>query len=342
MKYFDFRSDTVTLPTESMRKAMYTAEVGDDVYGDDPTVRLLEEKSAALLNKEAALFVPSGTFGNQLAVLTHTKRGDEVLLGDNCHIVMHEVGAAALISGVQLRQVPTINGAMNPQQVEKMIRAEDLHYPDTGLICVENAHSSGTVIKLSEMRSIYQMAKAHHIPVHLDGARLFNAAIALGVEAHELATYADTVMFCLSKGLCAPVGSMLVGSRTFIERARKNRKLMGGGLRQAGILAAAGIVALDEMIDRLAIDHELAKQLAEKLSTIEGITVLDDRLDINMVFVKIRMKMGDDAFVESLLNKGLKINGPEDGEYRFVTNYWTPDEAIDLLVESIRTFLEDK
>lgn len=342
MKYFDFRSDTVTLPTESMRKAMYTAEVGDDVYGDDPTVRLLEEKSAALLNKEAALFVPSGTFGNQLAVLTHTKRGDEVLLGDSCHIVMHEVGAAALISGVQLRQVPTINGSMNLHQIEKMIRVEDLHYPDTGLICIENAHSSGTVIKLSEMRSIYQMAKSHHVPVHLDGARLFNAAIALGVEAHELATCADSVMFCLSKGLCAPVGSMLVGSRAFIERARKNRKLMGGGLRQAGILAAAGIVALDEMVGRLATDHELAKQLAEKLSAVEGITVLDDRLDINMVFVKIKMKMSDEAFVESLLNKGLKINGPEDGEYRFVTNYWTPEEAIELLVQSIKTCLEGK
>lgn len=342
MKYFDFRSDTVTLPTESMRKAMYTAEVGDDVYGDDPTVRLLEEKSAALLNKEAALFVPSGTFGNQLAVLTHTKRGDEVLLGDSCHIVMHEVGAAALISGVQLRQVPTINGSMNLHQIEKMIRVEDLHYPDTGLICIENAHSSGTVIKLSEMRSIYQMAKSHHVPVHLDGARLFNAAIALGVEAHELATCADSVMFCLSKGLCAPVGSMLVGSRAFIERARKNRKLMGGGLRQAGILAAAGIVALDEMVGRLATDHELAKQLAEKLSAVEGITVLDDRLDINMVFVKIKMKMSDEAFVESLLNKGLKINGPEDGEYRFVTNYWTPEEAIELLVQSVKTCLEGK
>lgn len=342
MKYFDFRSDTVTLPTESMRKAMYTAEVGDDVYGDDPTVRLLEEKSAALLNKEAALFVPSGTFGNQLAVLTHTERGDEVLLGDSCHIVMHEVGAAALISGVQLRQVPTINGSMNLHQIEKMIRVEDLHYPDTGLICIENAHSSGTVIKLSEMRSIYQMAKSHHVPVHLDGARLFNAAIALGVEAHELATCADSVMFCLSKGLCAPVGSMLVGSRAFIERARKNRKLMGGGLRQAGILAAAGIVALDEMVGRLATDHELAKQLAEKLSAVEGITVLDDRLDINMVFVKIKMKMSDEAFVESLLNKGLKINGPEDGEYRFVTNYWTPEEAIELLVQSIKTCLEGK
>lgn len=342
MKYFDFRSDTVTLPTESMRKAMYTAEVGDDVYGDDPTVRLLEEKSAALLNKEAALFVPSGTFGNQLAVLTHTKRGDEVLLGDSCHIVMHEVGAAALISGVQLRQVPTVNGSMNLHQIEKMIRVEDLHYPDTGLICIENAHSSGTVIKLSEMRSIYQMAKSHHVPVHLDGARLFNAAIALGVEAHELAACADTVMFCLSKGLCAPVGSMLVGSRAFIERARKNRKLMGGGLRQAGILAAAGIVALDEMVGRLATDHELAKQLAEKLSAVEGITVLDDRLDINMVFVKIKMKMSDEAFVESLLNKGLKINGPEDGEYRFVTNYWTPEEAIELLVQSIKTCLEGK
>ena len=195
MKCFDFRSDTVTLPTDSMRHAMFNAKVGDDVYGDDPTIIALEEISAKRLGKEAALFVPSGTFGNQLAVLTHTKRGDEVLLGDACHILMHEVGAAALISGVQLRQVPTHNGSMQIKEVARMIRTEDIHYPDTGLICVENAHSSGAVIKLSEMKAVYELAGKHNIPVHLDGARIFNAAHALGVDVKEIATYADSIMF---------------------------------------------------------------------------------------------------------------------------------------------------
>lgn len=340
MQYLDFRSDTVTLPTENMRKAMYNAIVGDDVYGDDPTVKALEEMSAAILGKEAALFVPSGTFGNQLAVLTHTKRGDEVLLGDTCHIMMHEVGAAGLISGVQLRQVPTRNGLMRAADIERMIRSQDIHYPDTGLICIENAHSSGAVIKLSDMRAVYDIAKRHHIPVHLDGARIFNAASALGCEAKEIAALSDSVMFCLSKGLCAPVGSMLIGSKTFIERAKKNRKLLGGGMRQAGVIAAAGIVALEEMILRLADDHELAKFMAEALSEIEGVTVLDDRLDINMVFCKIRLKISENAFVDKLLENGIKVNGSEDGEFRFVTNYWTDRKAVEKLIEVIKSIME--
>lgn len=327
------------MPTDNMRLAMFNAEVGDDVYGDDPTIIELEEKSAKLLGKEAALFVPSGTFGNQLAVLTHTKRGDEVLLGDACHILMHEVGAAALISGVQLRQIPTHNGSMLIKDVSRMIRTDDIHYPDTGLICIENAHSSGAVIKISEMKAIYELAERHGIPVHLDGARVFNAAHALGVDVKEIASYADTIMFCLSKGLCAPVGSMLVGSTAFIGRARKNRKLMGGGLRQAGFLAAAGIIALDEMVDRLGMDHELAKYLAEKLSEIDAITVMEDRLDINMVFCKIKMKHSEETFVEKLQQAGIKINGSEDGEFRFVTNYWTPIEAVDKLCKVIKDIL---
>lgn len=342
MKYFDFRSDTVTLPTDKMRRAMFEAEVGDDVYGDDPTILELEIKSASLLGKEAALFVPSGTFGNQLAILTHTKRGDEVLLGDTCHIMMHEVGAAAVISGVQLRQIPTNCGSMKIKDIANMIREEDIHYPDTGLICVENAHSSGKVIKLSEMRMIYELATNKNIPVHLDGARVFNAALALNVDVSEIAAYADSIMFCLSKGLCAPVGSMLVGSKSFIDKARKNRKLMGGGLRQAGFLAAAGIVALDEMAPRLTEDHDLAKYLAEQLSMIDGITVKEDRLDINMVFCKIKLKMSETTFVEKLYADGIKINGTEAGEFRFVTNFWTPQEAVDKLVNAIKAIMGEQ
>lgn len=339
MKYYDFRSDTVTQPTDRMREMMSKAIVGDDVYEDDPTVKALEEMSASLLGKEAALFVPSGTFGNQLAILTHTKRGDEVILGHDCHIMMHEVGAAAVISGVQLRQVQTNNGSMSTTQIESMIRASDIHYPDTGLICVENAHSCGSVINIKQMRKIYDLGQKHQIPVHLDGARLFNAAKALDVEPKALAECADSIMFCLSKGLCAPVGSMLVGSKAFIEKARKMRKLMGGGLRQVGFLAAAGIVALEDMIDHLAEDHENAKYLAERLSEIEKIEVLDNRLDINMVFVKFHKAINPEDFISNLYQKGLKINGPENGEYRFVTNYWTKREAVDLLIDAIKKYI---
>ena len=336
MKKFDFRSDTVTKPTQSMRDAMYIAEVGDDVYGDDPTVIELEKMSASLLGKEAALFIPSGTFGNQLALLTHTKRGDEVILGDACHIMMHEVGAAAVIAGVQLRTIPTMNGHMDASLVKAMIRENDIHYPDTGLICIENAHSSGAVIPLDEMAEVYKVAKEYNIPVHLDGARIFNAAVALEVPVHQIAAEADSIMFCLSKGLCAPIGSMLVGDQSFINRARKNRKLMGGGLRQVGIIAAAGLVALNEMTERLYEDHDNAKYLAGELAKIDGITVFDDRLDINMVFCEIKSIKNHELFVKSMLDKGLLINGPELGEYRFVTNYWTQKESVDLLVEAIK------
>lgn len=338
MKYYDFRSDTVTQPTDRMREMMAKALVGDDVYEDDPTVKQLETQSAKLLGKESALFVPSGTFGNQLAILTHTKRGDEVILGHDCHIMMHEVGAAAVISGVQLRQVQTNNGSMSAVEIERMIREADIHYPDTGLICVENAHSCGSVISLKQMNKIYQLAQRHHVPVHLDGARIFNAAKSLDVTPKEIAACSDSIMFCLSKGLCAPVGSMLVGSKAFIDKARKMRKLMGGGLRQVGFLAAAGIVALEDMVDHLAVDHEHAKYLAEKLSEIDKVEVLDNRLDINMVFVKFNKEL-DDQFVCDLDGKGLKINGPENGEYRFVTHYWIDKEAIDLLVKAIKNYI---
>lgn len=327
MKY-DFRSDTVTHPTEKMRQAMAQALVGDDVYGDDPTVIDLERMAAKILGKEAALFVPSGTFGNQLAILTHTKRGDEVLLGDQCHIVMHEVGGAGVISGVQLRQIPTQSGRMDLEKIMHMVREEDIHYPDTGLICLENAHSSGVVIELSEMKDIYHFAQSKEIPVHLDGARVFNAACSLGVEVKEVVKYCDSVMFCLSKGLCAPFGSILAGTEAFIKKARKYRKLMGGGLRQAGIMAAAGIVALNDMTVRLQEDHQNARMLGKYLSSIEGVDVCLDRLDLNMVFCQLNGLKDHDDFVAAMHEKGFLINGPEDGEYRFVTHYWTPEESV--------------
>ncbi|WP_026894168.1 low-specificity L-threonine aldolase [Clostridiisalibacter paucivorans] len=340
MRYIDLRSDTVTIPTDKMRTAMARAVVGDDVYEDDPTVKELEKMSADILGKEAALFVPSGTFGNQLSLLTHTKPGDEVILEGTSHIIMHEVGAAALISNVQLRTIPGKDGQMNPIDVEKSIRPEDIHFPETGLICMENAHSVGTVLPIENMTEIKAISDKYSIPVHLDGARIFNAANSLDVEPKEIAKYADSVMFCLSKGLCAPVGSMLVGSVDFINKARKNRKLMGGGLRQVGILAAAGIVALEEMVSEIDKDHENARYLADKLNEFKDINVIMDRRDINMVFFRLEDNVIDEGvFIEKLLSQGIKINGKEDGEYRFVTNYWVSKEDIDKVINAIKNIL---
>lgn len=333
MKCLDFRSDTVTLPTDKMRKAVAEAIVGDDVYGDDPTVNRLEELAASMLGKEAALFVPSGTFANQVAILTHTNRGDEILVGHDSHIIMHEVGAAAVIAGVQLNLVNSVLGHFDIYELEKKIRStDDIHYPTTGLICVENAHGSGKVVSLENMREVYETAKKKNIPVHLDGARIFNAATFLGVSVKDIAKHADTINACLSKGLGAPIGSVLIGTKAFITKARKNRKLMGGGMRQAGIIAAAGIIALEEMTKRLQEDHENAKYMADLLSRIEGVEIIWDRLDINMVFFKIEDGIIEEKeLVGRLLEKSTKVNGTEDGEYRFVTHLNTNKEDVEKL-----------
>ncbi|AFQ43409.1 low-specificity L-threonine aldolase [Desulfosporosinus meridiei] len=341
--WIDLRSDTVTQPTKEMRQAMALAEVGDDVYGDDPTVNKLELLASELLGKEAALFVPSGTFGNQLAIMSHTQRGDEILVGEECHILMHEVGAAAVLAGVQTRSFPTDKGRADLKKLEKMIRSQDIHFPNTGLICLENAHSSGTAVPLDNMKAVYHLAKSKDIPVHIDGARIFNAAAALGVEVKEIAACADSINVCLSKGLCAPVGSILVGGNDFIVKARKNRKLMGGGLRQAGILAAAGVIALTEMTSRLGEDHKNARYLANRLEEIESCHVLRDRLDINMVFFTLpEVIISESALIAGLNNKKIKINGQEDGEYRFVTNYGVSIEDIDKVVQTIKDIIVNK
>lgn len=340
MKYIDLRSDTVTMPTQEMREAMYRAEVGDDVYRDDPTVNELEDYAAKIVNKEAALFVPSGTFGNQLSLFTHCNRGDEVILGDDCHIVVHEVGAASVIAGVQLRTLKSSKGMLNPDEIESKIRGIDIHYPRTGLICLENAHSNGRVIPLDNMEKIFKISREYNIPVHLDGARLFNAASYLNVDPCEITKYCDSVMFCLSKGLCAPVGSILAGSKDFIEKARKKRKLMGGGLRQAGILAAAGIVALKNMRERLREDHENALYLGRELSKIPNIKVFLDDIHINMVFFDMSLTgYSTSKLVEEFYKRGIKINGDESGIMRFVTNYWVTKEDIDYVVGTMKELI---
>jgi len=343
MEYIDFRSDTVTEPTAEMLDAMRAAKVGDDVYGDDPTVNLLEKKAAEAVGKEAALFVPTGTFGNQLAVLTHTERGDEVIIPQNNHIVIHEVGASAVIAGVQLRTLNDDCGIPSMNEFKKAFRGNDIHFPKTGLVCMENAHSSGKVIASAVLKEISECAKSHDVPVHLDGARIFNAALALKTEASEIAGHADSVMFCLSKGLCSPVGSMLAGTEEFILKARKNRKMMGGGLRQAGYLAAAGLVSIEKMTSRLSEDHENGRYLADRLSSIKNFNVIKNRLDINMVFFTIEnMDYNEDALISFLLAKKIKISAAEFGEYRFVTHYWINKDSIDFAIDSICAFFKLK
>ncbi|MHB1346378.1 MAG: threonine aldolase family protein [Candidatus Humimicrobiaceae bacterium] len=341
MEYIDFRSDTVTEPTMEMLDAMHAAKVGDDVYGDDETVNLLEKKAAAALGKEDSLFVPSGTFGNQLALLTHTERGNEVIIPESNHIVMHEVGASAVIAGVQLRTLKDSCGSLDISELKKTFRMNDIHYPKTGLVCMENAHSSGKVISVEALKETYECARDHGVPMHLDGARIFNAAIALKTQAKEIAGCADSVMFCLSKGLCSPIGSILAGTEKFVAKARKNRKLMGGGLRQAGYLAAAGLISIEKMAGRLVEDHENAKYLASILESIKSFTVFKNRLDINMVFFTIdRPDFNEDAFIEYLLEKKIKISRSELGEFRFVTHFWIDKKSMDFAKESIDSFFE--
>ncbi len=338
MEFIDLRSDTVTWPTQAMRTAMAEAPVGDDVYGDDPTVNGLESLAAKLVGKEAALFVPSGTFGNQLALFTWAPRGSEVILGEQCHIIQHEAGAAAVIAGVQTRTVDAPKGILPLREVEVRIRGEDIHYPPTSLICVENAHGSGRVLPLEYMEELSSLALSRGLPIHLDGARIFNAATSLGCSAADIARHVDSLMFCLSKGLCAPVGSMLAGPKNFIDRARRKRKAMGGGMRQVGILAAAGQIALREMSSRLGEDHENARYLAARLADIEGFAVERDALDINMVFFRTPSWVDGAALAASLAGAGIRINPPEGGACRFVTHYWIRKEHIDKVVSLVEDF----
>lgn len=333
MHHIDVRSDTVTQPTQAMRQAMFDAVVGDDVYGDDPTVRELETLAASILGKEAALFVPTGNFGNQLALFTHCQRGDEVILGDDCHIVWHETGGAAVIAGVQLRTIASADGVLRADEVKKRIRdGEDIHWPRTGLICVENAHSNGRVIPLDAMQAVWEVAQQHGVPVHLDGARVFNAAVHLGCDVRDITRYSDTVMCCLSKGLAAPVGSILAGPAAFIARARKHRKLLGGGMRQAGVLAAPGMLALTDMVARLPEDHANARYMAEKLAALPGVQVNMDDVHINMVWFQLPATLDSSKLMAALTAAGIKANGPEGGRMRLVTHWQIGRDDIDRIV----------
>ena len=342
MKLIDLRSDTVTLPTQAMRDAMHIAPVGDDVYGDDPTVNELERLAAEMLGKPAAMFVPSGTMGNQLAILTHVRRGDEVILGLNSHIMEHEVGAAAVISAAFMRPLAYKNDIPDPDWIERSIRGDDIHYPETALICVEQPLSSGKLVPMETLRKIKSIAEVNGIAVHMDGARAFNAATALGIDVKQITACADSVMTCLSKGLCAPIGSILAGSEDFIRRARKNRKLLGGGMRQAGFLAAAGIIALKDMTRRLGDDHDNAKYMAQKLAKLPHIEIDVDAVEVNMVFFKIDKDKNLIAKLpQELANEGILINGEDQGLFRFVTHHGISRKDIDSVAQLLGAMLSD-
>ena len=332
MKVIDLRSDTVTHPTPEMRKAMFEAEVGDDVYGEDPTVNRLEAVAARMVGKEAGLFVTSGTQSNLVAVLTHTNHGDEIILGDQAHIFWYEVGGASVIGGVIMRTVPTDScGRLNLEHVGPAIRSKDIHYPQTTLICLENTHNrcGGAVLTVDYTEEVCNLAHGRGLKVHLDGARIFNAAVALGVPASNLTRNVDSVALCLSKGLSAPVGSLLCGNRDFVERARKFRKMLGGGMRQAGIIAAAGIVALETMVDRLAEDHANARRLAQGLTGIKGIRLAQDEIPTNIVMFELSPQLSVLEFMEGLKKAGVKVGLRDGRPFRAVTHRMISSSDID-------------
>jgi len=340
MRVVDLRSDTVTLPTEEMLEAIRHAELGDDVYGEDPTVNRLEEMAAERMGKEAALLVTSGTQANLVSVMSQTRRGDEVILEAEAHMYHYELGGMSALGGVLARPVRGRMGVLDPVDVEEAIRPRGLHYPETTLVCIENTHNraGGTCVTPRQIRAISDVTKAHGIRLYMDGARVFNAAVALGVDVKELTRHVDSLMFCLSKGLSCPVGSVVVGSREFIERARRVRKMLGGGMRQAGIIAAPGIIALEKMVDRLRDDHRNARNLAEGLARVNGISVDLETVQTNIVAFDVGGLGTDSSRFASKLNEhGVKASVLGGTRVRMVTHRGIEREDIEYALEAVES-----
>ncbi len=341
MEPIDLRSDTVTKPTPAMRAAMAKAEVGDDVYGEDPTVNRLQELAAGMMGKEAGLFVASGTMGNLAGVLAHCQRGDEVIVGKKNHMFLHEAGGISVLGGVHSCQLPNQpDGSLALEDVEAAIRSDDPHEPVTRLICLENTQNAcGGVFQTPEhTRQVVEFAHARGLSVHLDGARIFNAAAAQGIKAKELAGPVDSVTFCLSKGLCAPVGSVLCGSKEFIRKAHRLRKMLGGGMRQAGILAAAGIVALETMTARLVEDHARARKLADGLKQVPGLVLDSEVPATNMVFLSLKpeVKLDANGIFEKLKRSGILADVTGQRSFRLVLHYWIDDAGVEKTIAAFR------
>ncbi len=341
----DLRSDTVTLPTPRMREAMYRAELGDDVFGEDPTVNRLQEMAAERMGKEAGLLVVSGTMGNLVSLLTHCGRGEEIIMGDRAHSFLYEAGGASALGSIHVRTVPNRpDGMLDPADVEAAVRGDNVHFPRSRLVCLENTHNrcGGAALTPEQMRSVAAVARAHGLAVHLDGARIFNAAVALGVPASALAAEVDSVTFCLSKGLSAPVGAVICASQAFIGEARRNRKAVGGGMRQAGVLAAAGIVALEEMVDRLAEDHANARILAEAIAGIPGLAIDPKTVMTNIVIFDVVSDRVTPAQVAArLLENGVKINPIEGRRMRAVTHYGIERADVEQAISALRKVMQE-
>ena len=345
MDYIDLRSDTVTRPTPAMWEAMATAAVGDDVYGNDPTVNLLQELAAAKLGKEAGLFVPSGTMGNLAGILSHCNRGDEVIMGQRSHTFLHEGGGISTLGGVHSCQIKEqLDGSLALDDIEAAIRADDDHEPVTRLIEIENTQNAcgGVYQSPAYIQHLADFAHERGLIVHMDGARVFNSAVAQGLNVNQLTGPVDSVTFCLSKGLCAPVGSVLCGSVEFIKKARRIRKHLGGGMRQAGVIAAAGIVALESMIDRLAEDHARARYMAEALSKIPGINLSPALPATNMIFFNLAdsVKLSTGQIEKMLQEYGVLAHSSGPRRFRLVTHYWITDRDVDTTVAAFREILQ--
>lgn len=344
MKIIDLRSDTKTLPTDEMRLAMAKADVGDDVSREDPTVNRLEELAASMLKKESALYTPSGIMSNLLAVMTHTHLGEEILVGSESHIFWYEVGGASALGGVVMHTIPNeSDGRIDPNVLEATIRPKDIHFPQTTLLCLENTHNrcGGAVLTPEYTSAISGFAHQYGIRVHLDGARIFSAAVALGVHVSKLVNTVDSICFCLSKNLSAPVGSLLCGSEEFVEKARKKRRMLGGGMRQAGVIAAAGIVALEKMIDRLADDHTNTKHLAHGLTKITGITIQPERFMTNIVVFEPPTNVSASEFIQQMTMRGVKLSKLDERNVRAVTHRMISSTDIEEALKRIESFVKE-
>ncbi len=337
MREVDLRSDTVTHPSPEMRRAMYEAELGDDVYGEDPTLNALEAKAAERLGKEAAVFVASGTMGNLVSVLSHAQRGDEIILGNKAHIFRSEAGGASALGGISFHTIPNDSrGMLDLDDIQAAVRPNDPHMPRTALVCLENTQNmcGGATLTQDDMKAVADVAHANGIPVHVDGARIFNAAVSLEAPVSELVKDVDSLTFCLSKGLSCPIGSIIVGSEDYIMEARRWRKMVGGSMRQVGVIAAAGLVALDSMVERLAEDHSNARKLANGLAEIPGISIEPDSLPTNLVFFDVEREDRDELH-QQLVERGVKGGGGQK-RWRYVTHYGIAESDIDYTLETVR------
>ena len=341
MRIVDLRSDTVTIPPRKMLETILEAELGDDVYREDPTVIKLENMAAEIMGKEAALLVTSGTQANLISVMAHTKRGDEVILEYNSHIYNFEVGGLAAVAGVLPRPIRGVMGFMNPADIEAAIRPKNIHCPETSLLLVENTHNraGGTVITPKQMEAMCNVARKHGLRVHVDGARIFNAAVALNVKPEKLVEDADSVSFCLSKGLACPIGSLICGSMEFIEKARKIRKMLGGGMRQAGVIAAPGIYALEHMIDRLKEDHENAKILAYGLAKIDEVEIDLKTVQTNIVIFSLKSLKAEDV-IATLQSRGVKALAIGPRKIRLVTHFGITRDDVEYALNIFREVVE--